>query len=221
MSPGFLILRLRSVLGRRTGDEDARRRRAEERYNISRRDSPTEDHGNVIELPGRSQQAQTPEELDLGSYEGTPQEEGIRAIHGRDPSFNPNGFLMGARTAFEMIVEAFAHGDKETLRPLLADEVYHGFASAIDERVAAGQTMETRILGITKLEIQEAALRGNDAVVTVLFQSEQLNMVLDAEGNVIEGDEKNPTDVTDVWTFTRDVTSPDPNWKLTATTAPE
>lgn len=221
MSPGFLILRLRSVLGRRTGDEDARRRRAEERLAARRGESPADDRGNVIELPNRTQHGDAHQELDLGPYEGTPQEDGIRAINARDPSFEPNSFLTGARTAFEMIVEAYARGDKESLRPLLADEVYQGFASAIDQRAAAGETMETRILGITKLEIREATLRGNDASVTVLFQSEQLNMVLDSEGRVIEGDEKHPTDVTDVWTFTRDVTSPDPNWKLIATTAPE
>lgn len=218
---GFLILRLRSVLGRRTGDEETRRRRAEERYGVSRSDSPADERGNVIELPGRGQQAQPREELDLGSYEGTPQEDGIRAINARDPSFEPNGFLTGARAAFEMIVDAYARGDKEALQPLLADEVYQGFAGAIDQRAATGETMETRILGITKLEIREAVMRGDDALVTVLFQSEQLNMVLDADGNVIEGDEKHPTDVTDVWTFTRDVTSGDPNWKLVATTAPE
>jgi predicted lipid-binding transport protein (Tim44 family) len=212
---------LRSVLGRRTGDEETRRRRNEERAGLGRQGSPAEERGNVIDLPGRGPAPDTGAELDLGAYEGTPQEAGIRAVNARDPSFEPNGFLTGARAAFEMIVEAYAKGDKETLQPLLADEVYQGFAGAIDQRIAAGETMETRILGITKLEIREAAMRGNDAQVTVLFQSEQLNMVLDADGNVVDGDEKHPTDVTDVWTFARDVTSPDPNWKLVATTAPE
>lgn len=221
---GFLILRLRSVLGRRTGDEEARRQKAEQRYGVARNESqPTNGRGNVIELPGRAAPQARPEEedLDLGSYAGTPQEEGIRAIHRADPSFEPNGFLTGARMAFEMIVEAFAKGDKDTLRPLLADEVFHNFATAIDQRSAAGETMETRILGITRLEIRHAVLRGSDALVTVLFQSEQINMVLDRDGTVVEGDEKRPNDVTDVWTFTRDVTTGDPNWRLVATSEPE
>lgn len=219
---GFLILRLRSVLGRRTGDEDMRRQKAEQRYGAAnRRESPAEERGNVIELPGRNAQRAQAEELDLGSYEGTPQEAGIREVNKADPTFEPNSFLTGARAAFEMIVEAFAKGEKDSLRPLLADEVYSNFATAIDQREAAGETMETRILGIRKLEIREAVMRGSEAFVTVLFQSEQINMVLDREGHVVDGDEKVPTDVTDVWTFTRDTNSRDPNWKLVATSSPE
>lgn len=220
---GFLILRLRSVLGRRTGDEDVRRQQAEQRYAAARRTGPTttDDRGNVIELPGRRQAQPAEEELDLGSYAGTPVEAGIRAIHAADSSFEPNGFLRGARAAFEMIVEAFARGDKDALRPLLADEVFNNFAAAIDARAQAGETMETRILGIKRLEMRDAAMRGRDAVVTVLFQSEQINLVIDANGVVVEGDEKNANDVTDVWTFARDTGSRDPNWQLVATTAPE
>lgn len=219
---GFLILRLRSVLGRRTGDEELRRQKAEQRMGApARRDTPAEERGNVIELPGRQSVPAEEQELDLGAYEGTPLEGGIREVNRVDPSFEPNSFLTGARAAFEMIVEAFAKGDKDTLRPLLADEVFHNFATAIDEREAAGETMETRILGIRKLDLREVALRGSEAFVTVLFQSEQINMVVDRDGNVVDGDEKVPTDVTDVWTFTRDVTSRDPNWKLTATSSPD
>lgn len=220
---GFLILRLRSVLGRRTGDEDIRRQKAEQRYAAGRSTGPTttDDRGNVIELPGRRANPPVEEELDLGPYAGTPVEQGIRDIHAVDRSFEPNGFLRGARAAFEMIVEAFARGDKEALRPLLADEVYQNFAAAIDARQQAGETMETRILGIKKLEMRAAALRGRDAVVTVLFQSEQINLVIDNAGVVVEGDEKHPNDVTDVWTFARDTGNDDPNWQLVATTAPE
>ncbi|SOD92301.1 Tim44/TimA family putative adaptor protein [Caenispirillum bisanense] len=219
---GFLILRLRSVLGRRTGDEELRRQQAEQRLAAGRRAAPaTDDRGNVIELPGRRPAAPAEEDLDLGAYAGTPVEAGIRDINAADRSFEPNGFLRGARGAFEMIVEAFARGDKDALRPLLADEVFANFSAAIDQRKQAGETMETRILGIKKLEIRDAAMRGRDAVVTVLFQSEQINLVIDQSGVVVDGDEKTPVDVTDVWTFARDTGDPDPNWQLVATTAPE
>ncbi len=217
---GFLILRLRSVLGRRTGDEEMRRQQAEQRYAAKRQGPATDDRGNVIELPGRKPAPQE-EDLDLGPYAGTAIEPGIRAINAADPSFEPNGFLRGARAAFEMIVESFAQGDKDALRPLLADEVYRNFVAAIDAERAAGETREARILGIKRLEIRDAVMRGRDAVVTVLFQSEQINVVRDASGAVVDGHEKESVDVTDVWTFARDTGNPDPNWQLVATTAPE
>jgi predicted lipid-binding transport protein (Tim44 family) len=202
----FLVLRLRSVLGRRTGTE----REPPRGRPVAAEAAPD----NVIDLARARKPAGEP--LPEG-----PLAPGIAAIHSNDPSFSLDTFLLGARAAFEMILESFAAGDKSALRPLLADAVYQSFATAIDERDRAGQTLTTELMGIRKVEPVEARLDGSVAAVTVRFVSEQINVLKDGAGKVIDGDPQRMTDVTDEWTFRRDTRSKDPNWQLAATRSPE
>ena len=213
MVAGFLILRLRSVLGRRTGDENA------ERWKPHRPgQAPEQLPDNVTRFPerGASQAPAGEEEAAPPPVPGSV-EAGIAAIRAADPSFDARGFAQGARGAFEMIVQAFAQGDAAALRPLLADGVNQSFAAAIRERQSRGHVLSTTLIGIRSAEIVEARLEGSDAFATIRFVSEQVNATRDAAGNVVEGDPNRVETVTDIWTFTRNTRSRAPDWFLVRT----
>lgn len=216
---GFLVLRLRSVLGRRTGNERpptdpyAPRTREESAADTDRRDD------NVIELPGRRADRAEGEAVATGPQ--TPLDAGLTQIRLADGNFEPDTFLSGARMAFEMIVEAYAKGDSAALQPLLADDVYRNFDAAIRDRESRGETMETDIAALKGISIVGAEMRNRVAYVTVRFVTEQISVVRDAEGMIIEGDPATAEPVIDLWTFARDTSTRDPNWKLVATETPE
>lgn len=209
----FLVLRLRSVLGRRTGEE-----RPPERNEPERNGADPVGNDNVVDLASaRKPQARSALEPSPDSPAGA----GIAAIRYADPAFAADDFLNGARAAFPMIVAAFAIGDKKTLEPLLSPEVFANFAAAIDRRQAAGETLETEVVAIRKAQIVDARLEGTLAQVSVRFVSEQVNRLKDAEGKLIEAGSDQPIDVVDEWTFRRDTRSRNPNWELVATRTPE
>jgi predicted lipid-binding transport protein (Tim44 family) len=144
---------------------------------------------------------------------------GLDSIAREDKTFDAKHFIAGARAAYEMIVLAYAEGDRRTLKNLLSREVYEGFEAAIRERENKGETVESRFVAIDKSDIAGAELRGRIAQITVRFVSQLISVTRDKSGNVIEGNPDKVTDVTDVWTFARDLSSRDPNWKLVATEA--
>jgi predicted lipid-binding transport protein (Tim44 family) len=144
---------------------------------------------------------------------------GLDAIAREDKTFDAKHFIAGARAAYEMIVLAYAEGDRRTLKNLLSRDVYEGFEAAIRERENKGDTVETRFVAIDKSDIAGVELRGRTAQITVRFVSQLISVTRDKSGNVIEGNPERVTDVTDVWTFARDLSSRDPNWKLVATEA--
>ena len=208
----FLIWRLVSVLGKRTGHEQERRRM--QPFPVRREAAEGRDKGdNVIALPERD----TRPAIDPSS----PAAAGLSRIAAADPRFNVSVFLSGARAAFEMIVNAFAAGDLETLNKLLSPAVYEDFRSAIAERADEGHTLDTTLIGIKSVEPVAAALVEHEAQVSVRFLSEQVHVTKDTEGRVIEGDPNFVAEVPDVWTFSRDVRSRDPSWYLSATAAPQ
>lgn len=141
----------------------------------------------------------------------------LQAIRKQDKTFDEKNFLHGAKSAFGMIVQAFAAGDQKTLQGLLAARVMTQFEAAITRRAAAKQTQETAITAIKDAEIVAADLVGTRAAVTVKFTSEQINLLRDQSGTVLEGDPKKAERVEDIWTFTRDTTSGDPHWLLSET----
>ena len=120
-----------------------------------------------------------------------------------------------------MIVTAFAEGDRKTLRNLLSREVFDGFVAAISQRESRGEKIEFKFVGIDKAEVTEASLKNGTAQVTVRFVSKLVSATHDKDGTVIDGDPVHVGDVTDIWTFARDVSSRDPNWKLVATESVE
>ena len=218
----FIFLRLRSVLGQRTGRERPP-------YDpFSARDQVRGSTGDkVVTLPTRAvEQAAKPvepaEPVDRWkgiAPSGSSVAAGLDAIVAADKSFDPRHFLTGARAAYEMIVVAFAQGDRRTLREWLSKDVYDSFDAVIREREGRGEVAESRFVSIDTTEIAGAEMRGRTAHVTVRFVSQLISVTRDKSGNVTDGSPDKVTDVTDAWTFARDVTSRDPNWKLVATEA--
>ena len=208
----FLVLRLRSVLGRRTGTEQRRDPFAGAPANDQpmRRDAPAA----VPDLSSRPKIA-TPADAPA-----TPLAKGLADIRAADGDFDEQHFAAGCLAAFEMIVAAFAKGDAATLRPLLSDDVFGNFNGAIEERRRAGHVHETTVVGIRAVDILEAELQGKNAVLTVKIQSDQINVTRDAAGQVVDGDAGAVAPVTDIWTFSRNTRSRDPNWTLVATRSP-
>jgi predicted lipid-binding transport protein (Tim44 family) len=215
----FIFLRLRSVLGQRTGRERPP-------FDPYSRDAARPAPEKVITLPNRAPEAAAkpaetvaaPGERWKGVAEsGSPVANGLDAIAGADPEFDGKQFINGARAAYEMIVTAFAEGDRRTLKNLLSRDVYEGFEAAITEREKAGHKAETRFVSIDSADITHAELKNRSAQVTVKFVSQLVSVTRDKNGNVVEGNPDRVTDVTDVWTFARDTSSRDPNWKLVAT----
>ena len=219
----FIFLRLRSVLGRRTGRERPPYDPYSARESI-RTPATTE---KVVTLPTRpaeapprpSGTAQPPAAdrwkgvAETGSAVAT----GLDAILAADPAFDAEHFIAGARAAYEMVVGAFASGDRRQLRELLSREVYDGFDAHISRREGRGEILETRFVSIDSATVTAAELRGRSAHVTVRFVSKLISTTRDRNGAVIDGNAERIADVTDVWTFARDVSSRDPNWKVVGT----
>lgn len=207
MIAAFLVLRLRSVLGRRTGSE--RRRDMFMRQAEASRDK-------VVAL-GQRRPPVPPPPPPASAPPADSVSAALARIRAADHGFDATEFIAGARGAFEMIVAAYAAGDKQHLRPLLDDEVFKPFTGAIDEREAAGETMETRIVALKQLDIVDATLTDSRARVTVKLVSDQINVLRAHDGSIVDGDPQHPIEKTDFWTFTRDTRSNDPNWVLVAT----
>lgn len=219
----FIFLRLRSVLGQRTGRE----RPPYDPYSAREAARPS-NNDNVVALPPRTGDAAVkPADPDAEPVErwkgvaeaGSPVAAGLDAVVAQDPTFDAKHFVTGARAAYEMIVTAYAQGDRRSLKNLLGREVYDGFENAIKDRETRGEKAETRFVSIDKSEITGAELKNKTAQVTVRFVSQLVSVTRDRDGNVIDGSADKVTDVTDVWTFARDLSSRDPNWKLVATEA--
>ena len=220
-----IFIRLRNVLGRRTGNE----RQPFDPYSAPDQKRPGAPKTNepVVALPrGRSAsfaETSVPSvediEARLGSHapKDSPLARSLTQLMRADPSFDPGHFLDGAKTAYEMIVMSFAEGDEAALKQLLSTEVFEGFESAIRERESRGEKVESNLVGIDKADIIESDVKNRTAYVTVKFVSELISVTRDAEGEVVEGDPKKVREVTDIWTFARDIASKNPNWKLVAT----
>lgn len=203
MIAAFLVLRLRSVLGRRQGFE---RPPQEQR--------PQADALRPVPRPVEAPAAPARGVPDARSPAG----QALTRIRQQDPSFDPSVFLGGAEGAFRMIVEAFANGDRETLRNLLSTDTLAGFEGALNVREAAGERQRTEIRTIQDMSIEAADLRGSVAEVTVRIVSDQINITTGPDGQVTAGHD-GVTEIVDVWTFQRDLRSQDPTWKLVGTGA--
>lgn len=206
---GFLILRLRSVLGRRTGNESQERWTPRLPPRSGPTTGPAAPSDKVTVLPTRTAPA--------GGMAATPLDAALNQIQQADSGFDPARFVEGAKSAFDMIVGAYAQGDTATLRPLLANDVFDNFAAAIKGRHDAKQTLETTLIGIKSADILEARMDGRSAFVTVKFVSEQVNVTRNATGEIVDGEPNHVATITDVWTFARNTRSSDPNWALVQT----
>lgn len=222
----FVIWRLWSVLGQKTGHERPP-------FDPLSRKGPSEprpgmrpgEGDNVVRLPGAppgrpgTAVLETPDRWRGIAEPDTPVARGLDEIVRAEPAFNPREFLEGSKMAYEMVVVSFATGDRKTLKNLLSRDVYEGFERAITERERRGDKTETTFVSIDKAEIVGVEVRGTQAQVTVRFLSKLITATRNAQGEVTDGSPETVADVTDVWTFARTLGSRDPNWQLVATEA--
>ena len=218
-----VFIKLRSVLGRRTGHE----RPPYDPYSAPSEPAPNDD-GKVITLPRASdkapEQTAAAEAAEAKSWSdiapaGSELAQGLTEVSLADRAFDPDSFLSGARMAYEMVVTGFAAGDRNSLKSLLSDDVYRSFDAAISDREAKGLAVEMNFVGVKSAAVTAARLRDRLAQLTVKFVSELTSATKNADGAVVEGDPVTVRSVTDVWTFERDVNSRDPNWRVIATEA--
>ncbi len=214
-----IFFQLRNVLGRRTGNEKP----PFDPYTAgrSRNDKePAAKPDNVVSLPRKKGGADAEEAyaaIDAFAKPGTDINKGLRAVRDADPTFEPKTFVDGAKMAYEMIVMAYADGDRKTLKNLLSKDVYDGFVAAISDREGRSEKIQSSFVGIDKADIVSAEMKGGEAHITLRIVSELISATRDKAGEVIDGDPETVAEVKDVWTFARDTRSRDPNWKLVAT----
>ncbi len=199
MIAAFLVLRLRGILGRRSGFEPGS---APARPD-ARPAGPVIE--GVAELAAPAGRAVPDPGSDVGQT--------LARMRRVDAAFEPQHFLTGAEAAFRMIVTGFAAGDRDALRPLLTDETYAAFEGAIAAREAAGETQTSEIRGINDATIEVATLEGTVAAITVRFVSDQISQTLDRAGKYVSGADA-VMELRDEWTFTRDLARADPAWRL-------
>ncbi len=226
-----VILKLRSVLGRRTGEDDARI----ERYRAQRRREAAEAQASdkVVTLPRRDRDESAPHPIpQVSAAEAEAKikafaagnvnvERGLSELIKFDSAFDPEHFIRGAKQAYEMIVTAFAEGNRKVLKDLLSPEVHESFANAIAERETRGEQIDQSFVGISKAELVEAEMNKGIANLTVRFVTQLIKAVRDRSGAITEGDEQRIIEVTDIWTFCRDISTArartNLNWRLVAT----
>ena len=214
MIAAFLVLRLRRVLGRRTGHQQ----RPPEGAAIPRPEPEAE--GKIIELPDRSGPPADADPTATDDAADDPIAAGLARIRSADAAFDVGEFVHGARSAFELVVHSYTTANMGALRGLVDDDILDNFIVEIDARLERREVLMTTVIAIRSADIVDAELHGRTAVVTVKFVTEQVNVTRDAQGRVIEGDPNQVTDVTDIWTFSRSVRARDPNWKLIETRSP-
>lgn len=218
----FVLFRLRQVLGTRTGTERTPLQRAQQQAQKAANDEKV--------VPIRPAQAPQPvdgdaerralkleSEIEQASHGNAELKAGLKSVAEADPTFSPKSFLEGAKSAYEMIVTAFATGDRKTLKNLLEKDVYDGFEGAITAREAAGRKVDFTFVGLPKIEISDADYDKREIRVAVKFNAEVVQATRDKDGTLIEGNADQVQTIADEWTFARNPKSRDPNWKLVAT----
>ncbi len=201
---------LRSVLGRRSGFE-----KPAPDFTTPVPEAPAR---KSAQLDGESTPALANEPVWKGHVaENTPAAKGLEAIAKTSRSFDVQSFLAGAKAAYELILEAFAKGDKQALKPLLSRDVFAGFADVIDQRGGRGESVEFQFVGLKSAAITSAGLEANRAMIGVKFVSEVISATRDGAGKIIEGHDKSVRELTDEWVFEKDVRARDPNWRLVST----
>ncbi len=195
----FIILRYRAMLGEKSGRD------------VSDLPRPIKDLEPVIQLPEREVAKPVEKKADKEPSAFADQFSAMRAI---DKEFSAEEFIAGAKGAYEMVIEAYNEADHDTLKMLLADPIYKEFKASLADNEKQGRTAHTTLVAIMKAEITDAKLRGNKAVITVDFHSEQIPLVRNAQGEIVEGDPSSQEAVEDQWVFERNLSSADPAWKV-------
>lgn len=228
------LFKMRSVLGRRSDVDDERAAKLKAEMQERQQAASRRASENVVTMPRRTETAPAGAPVPAAAM-GVEQEARIRTFASAepgivsgmleilkyDPNFDPDAFVKGAKQAYEMIVTAFAEGNRKVLKDLLSREVNDGFVAAMAERDQRGEIIDQSFVGISKADITEAGVKNGAATVTVRFVSQLISATRDRAGAVVSGDPQRIKEVTDVWTFSRDVNSEralrNLNWRLIAT----
>lgn len=208
-----VLWRLKSVLGTRTGNE---RPSAEVTVLRPRKADVPAPAADEPALGVQDREPAKPVWHGVAE-EGSDTAKALQAVADKSPDFTVADFVDGAKRAYELILTAYANGDKSALKTLLAGEVLQTFSSAIDRRIAEDARFIFQFVGVNRANVVRAALDGRNASITIRFRSEMIQALVAKDGQVQEGDDKAVREVEDIWTFERDVTNRDPNWKLIAT----
>ena len=223
----FVVWKLRSVLGARTGEEKPPA--ADSFFRRSRgtlRPETTEADNKVVRFPGGAP--------DPGAVQGTGETgagdkwkhyaepgskvwAGLNELAAAEPSFAVKPFIDGAKTAYEMIVSAYASGDRQVLQNLLSKDVYDSFTAAIEEREKRSERIDTTFVSFDNVTLDDVQIRDRSAQITVRFAAKLITATRDRDGALVHGDPDRVVDMIDIWTFARDIRSNNPNWKLMAT----
>ncbi|WP_273756417.1 Tim44/TimA family putative adaptor protein [Bartonella sp. MM73XJBT] len=211
----IVFVQLRNVLGKRIGFEKPP---FDPYSHRSKKQTEAETTDNIVSFPHQeNSQKNDFSEIDTISPEGTILNEGLRALRKIDSHFSPQFFIKGARVAYEMIVTAFARGDRDQLKRLLSQNVFESFCAAIEKRENNNERVQFTFVGINKIEFVSAAIQDKDEFITVRIISEMISVTYNGQGERIDGDPDAIVEIRDVWTFVRNSLSSDPNWKLFAT----
>lgn len=208
----FLYFRYKGILGTKHGEERERKTI----FDIKKDDKKSTASKSKDDAHLKDDSPMTPKDF-IQSTGNKNIDATLTKISLKDRGFTPHDFINGAKYAFELIVEAFAKGDKETLEPLLSGELMDSFESVIDDRAEKGHILHTDIINVKKAEITEAGVFANKASVTVSFTAEEVKVMKNTDGEILMGDPDQIHEITDIWTFTKDLDTQDPNWILTAT----
>lgn len=210
-----VFVQLRNVLGKRIGFEKPP---FDPYSGPSKRPSEV---GSVDDTPPSPNQSNPKNndfsEIDEIAPEGSRLNDGLRAIRKIDPDFSPQSFVRGLQIAYEMIITAFAHGDREQLKELLSPDMFESFCAAIEQREKRSEKVQFTFVGISKVQFVSAEVRNRDAFLTMCIVSEIISVTYNEQGEQIDGDPGAITEIKDVWIFMRNSLSQDPNWKLVST----
>ena len=205
----FVVWKLKSVLGTRVDIEKP-----------PSRSTGGANTDNVVRLPGAADRPPPPPRQDQRADAFVRTDKGrlaVDAIAAADRTFEPGRFVNGAKMAYQMIIAAFASGDRKTLDSLLSPDVLASFTSAIGQREAAGEQSSTKVVSVDAVEIVDGGVKDGTAQVSTRISAKMINVVRDRNGNVVSGDPETVVSTDDLWTFARVIASGDPTWRLIAT----
>ncbi len=209
---GFILLRLRSVLGHKIGQDPSEFFKRDTTQVVDRQEP-------IVQAQEKSLRLKLKEEAeeDVPGFADAGATAALAAIRAKDPQFSAVQFVQGAKAAFEMVLDAVARNDQKTLKMLLSEDLYKEVAADLDARAKEETRTETTLVSVQAKTIAAAELAQNKAKIKVRFHNEQITVVRDKDGKIVEGDASDVQSVEDEWVFERDVTAKNPNWKIIET----
>ena len=190
----FLVYRLKSILGQNSDGNEQN----------NKIDIGKKDFTNVVKLGNRQS-------------DSNDKKTNKDSIYREDPTFNEKEFLKGAQNFFEMVIDSFVKGELKNIEMYIDNKLIKNFQLVIDERLQEKETLDINIIKMISIRIEDVKKLKNFLRVSVLFESEQIKVLKDKEGKIIDGDQKKSILVKDLWTFEKKIQSKDMNWRLVET----